>query len=423
MLQHTVALLILSSGLQLAAAEGGAVAMTTPVIRELEPSVDHNHCTTRQFQHQTFCHEGVWFVFYSDGRDFRCQTSADGGKTWRRAEQPVAPAPNGSSSFDVLKVGDAVYISHAFFPQGRYDVNAPYAKDPRRKGEYRHEGRSMKGRIEGQAIRWLPDVTLGFSPDYCNLVRDTGGHLWIFSRKDQQGVAWRSRRPDDAREWLPKAVCIPQTGRHALDAAALDGGKLYAVSLLTTDGTLYGNLHDGKAWGREAVLVASGLTRVAGDDRRLSLGFDPARKRLHLVYVDARGALRHRHLDSPYRAEHWRPALASPGRQLARGVFTAAVSIDASRTPCELIITYGIERYLGRDTRRRLGELVARRFDGQQWRGEPVLVSQPATIHNWYPNVNQDASAGLCVLYSRSVDKTQLGTPLAVMASILRPGP
>jgi len=397
--------------------------MSTPVIRELEPSVDHNHCTTRQFQHQTFCHEGVWFVFYSDGTNFRYQTSADGGKTWRRADHPVAPAPNGSSSFDVLTVGDAVYISHALFPQGRYDVNAPYAKDPKRRGEYRHEGRVKKGRIEGRAIRWLPDVTLGFSPDYCNLVRDTGGHLWIFSRQAQQGVAWRTRRPDDVREWLPKAVCIPHKGRHALDAAALDGGKLYAASLLTTEGTLYGNLYDGNAWGPQPTLIARGLTRVAGDDRRLSLEFDPARKRLHLVYVDVQGVLRHRHLDSPYRAEHWRPALASPGRELARGVFTAAVSIDTSRTPCELIITYGIERYLGRDRRRRMGELVARRFDGQHWRGAPVLVSQPETLHNWYPNVNQDTGTGLCVLYSRSVDKTRLGTPLAVMASVLQPCP
>ena len=60
------------------------------LIREIESSVDHNHCTTRQFQHKTFCHEGVWFVFYSDGKDFWYQTSQDGGQTWRRAAEPVA---------------------------------------------------------------------------------------------------------------------------------------------------------------------------------------------------------------------------------------------------------------------------------------------------------------------------------------------
>ncbi|MFC1604413.1 hypothetical protein ACFL5F_05230 [Planctomycetota bacterium] len=67
------------------------------LIREIESSVDHNHCTTRQFQHKTFFHDGVWFVFYSDGRDFWYQTSVDWGRTWRRAEnlwtrRPMAPA-------------------------------------------------------------------------------------------------------------------------------------------------------------------------------------------------------------------------------------------------------------------------------------------------------------------------------------------
>jgi hypothetical protein len=74
---------------------------------------------------------------------------------------------------------------------------------------------------------------------------------------------------------------------------------------------------------------------------------------------------------------------------------------------------------LGQDERRRTGELYARRFDGKKWQSDPVLISQPGTIHNWYPNVNQDAKDGLCVLYSRSINKDNLGVPLAVMASIV----
>ena len=69
-----------------------AAVVTT---RQINPSVDHNHCTTRQFQHMTFCHEGIWFVFYSDGKDFRYQTSADDGQTWLAADKPVDQAPNG----------------------------------------------------------------------------------------------------------------------------------------------------------------------------------------------------------------------------------------------------------------------------------------------------------------------------------------
>ncbi|MBC8869635.1 MAG: hypothetical protein H8E44_09470 [Planctomycetes bacterium] len=57
-----------------------------------------------------------------------------------------------------------------------------------------------------------------------------------------------------------------------------------------------------------------------------------------------------------------------------------------------LVITYGLEKHAGGDNRERTGELNARRFDGNRWQGEPMLVSPPGTIHNWYPNVNRDAT-------------------------------
>ena len=391
-------------------------------VREIEPSVDHYHCTTRQFQHKTFVHDGVWFVFYSDGKDFVYQTSDDAGKTWRRADEPVATAPNGSTSFDLLKAGDTVYVSHALYPLGRYDVNAPYVKDPARRGEYTHEGRIKKARIEGRTIRWLEDVNPGFTPDYGNLVQDTAGHFWIFTRESQQGVTHRTVRANDISQWTDQTVCMAVRSRHALDAAALDQAKLYAASVLTEHGKLYGNLYDGRAWGPEAVLISDDMTTVAGDDRRLALEFDPTQARLHLLYVDGKGALRYRFLDSPYRIEDWQPRLSEPGRELATGVFTCALSVDSSTTPYGLVITYGLEKQVGRDTRERTGELYARRFDGAQWRGEPVLVSQPGTVHNWYPNVNQDARDGLCVMYSRSVGEATSGRGLAVMVSVCRLG-
>jgi len=403
---------------QFAFAQEETMPASEAIIREIEAAVDHSHCTTRQFQHKTFHHEGIWFVFYSDGRDFRYQTSEDGGRTWQRAGEPVAPAPNGSTSFDLLIKGDEIYVSHAFYPLGRYDVNAPYAKEPARREEYRHEGRVKKGRIEGRTIRWLADVDPGFTPDYSNLVQDAFGYFWVFTRESQQGVAYRSRRPNDIGEWGPKTVCIPESGRHALDAAALDEGRLYTVSMLTTDGRLYGNLYDGREWGSKGVLLADDVTRVAGDDRRLALEFDPTRNRLHLVYVDAQNKLRYRFLDAPYRPEDWRPRVSESGLEIAAGVFTCALSVDTSRAPYGLVITYGLEKHLGGDKRERTGELHARRFEGEEWQGQAVLVSQPDTIHNWYPNVNQDVSHGLCVMYSRSVDEAHIGAPLAVMVCV-----
>ncbi len=391
------------------------------IIREIESSVDHNHCTTRQFQHMTFCHEGIWFVFYSDGRDFRYQSSDDQGRSWKRSDKPVDQAPNGSSSFDVLKVDNMVYVSHAVYPLGRYNVNAPYAKNPARRGEYRHEGRIKKGRIEGKAIRWLSDVNPGFTPDYSNLLQDTEGFFWLFTRKSQQCIAYRSHSPNDINEWTPKDVCVPVSGRHAPDAAALDEGKLYVVSMLTPNGRLYGNIYDGQEWGREAILITDDVTTVAGDDRRLSLEFDSLQKQLHLIYVDARNKLRYRSLDAPYGPENWNPPLARHGRELAAGVFTCALSVDTTKTPYHLMITYGLERHVGKDKRERMGELYVRRFDRNEWQGKPVLISQPGTIHNWYPNVNQDVRNGLAVMYSRSLDKADLGKALAVMVSICSP--
>jgi len=399
---------------------GQTTSSVRAVIREINPSVDHNHCTTRQFQHKTFFHEGVWFVFYSDGADFCYQTSDDMGETWQLAREPVDQAPNGSSSFDVIKIGNKVYISHAYYPLGRYDVNAPYARDSSRRGEYRTEGRIKEGCIEGREIRWVVDRNPGFTIDYSNIVRDSEGYFWIFARKSQQGIVYRSQRPDNTGDWMPESICLPEKGRHAFNAAAMHDGALYIVSMLTSGGKLYGNLYDGQTWGEEAVLISDNVTKVAGDDRRLSLEFDPVQQRLHLIYVDAESILRYRFLDAPYQPENWQPGLANAGLELARDVFTCALSMDTTRIPCDLPITYGLEKHVGKDRRERTGELYVRRFDGQNWLGTAILMSQPGTIHNWYPSVNEDCSDGLCMMYSRSVDPSDLGKPLAVMVSVSR---
>ena len=244
----------------------------------------------------------------------------------------------------------------------------------------------------------------------------------MFNRETEQSIAHRSTVPDDINEWLPGTVCLPVKGRHVLDAAALDNGRLYVVSMLTTDGLLYGNNYDGGEWGDDPVLIADDVTTVASDDRRLSIEFDASRKRLHLVYVDARNILRYRFLDSPYRPEDWHPGHSNPGLELASGVFTCALSIDTSARPHELMITYGVEKYAGRDKRERTGELYARRYSGERWLGNVYLMSRPGTILNWYPNVNRDISHGICMMYSRSVNRDNPGQPLAVMVGIRRFG-
>jgi hypothetical protein len=134
--------------------------------------------------------------------------------------------------------------------------------------------------------------------------------------------------------------------------------------------------------------------------------------------VDRNNKLRYRCLDWPYKPEDWHPSLSQSGLEIATEVFTCALSVDTTQRPYGLMITYGQQKHVGRDKRERTGALHARRFDGKQWKGKAILFSQPGTIHNWYPSVNQDVRNGLCMMYSRSLNSTRLGKPLAVMVSL-----
>ena len=63
------------------------------------------------------------------------------------------------------------------------------------------------------------------------------------------------------------------------------------------------------------------------------------------------------------------------------------------------------------------------KFDGKSWSG-PVIVSEPGTKHNWYPNMNEDASRGVGVLYLKGLPKNQSavkGTDFDIMFSSTGP--
>jgi hypothetical protein len=405
------------TGYPLEGAQFSKSASSEVIIRELETTVDHNHSTTRQFQHMVFALNDTWFVFYSDGKNFRYQTSDRMDGNWIRCKSPIDSAPNGSSGFDLINTRNVVYLAYPVYPMGRYDPNAPYARDSEHRYEYRVEGRIKKGLIEGHEIRWIIDKKTDFIPSYTKLVIDSLKRIWIFNREIQYMRSRRSREPECIDDFLPATVPIPVKGRHALDAVALDNGKMYAASVLTDQGFLYGNLFDGEKWSNSPVLIEDKMSKVAGDDRRLAMGYDPDEKRLHLIYIDSSGILRYRRLDYPYRPEDWIPQLGTQGRTLASSVFTCALSMVFSSTPNDLIITYGIEKYVDSDPRFRTGELFTRRFDGTGWVDRELLISQPGTIFNWYPNVNLDASKGLTILYSRSLNANKVVNPLAIMVS------
>jgi len=82
------------------------------------------------------------------------------------------------------------------------------------------------------------------------------------------------------------------------------------------------------------------------------------------------------------------------------------MSLDTSKTQSYLYLLYGKTQFEHRDPRWQSGELYIVKFDGESW-SEPVLVSEPGTKYNWYPNMNEDVSKGIGVMYLKGMPENQ----------------
>ena len=142
-------------------------------------------------------------------------------------------------------------------------------------------------------------------------------------------------------------------------------------------------------------------------------------KVIHLSYVDHDSRLWYRTCKSPYRAGDW----TAPVKLKAFKVFTNVMSLDTSQTPARVYLLYGKTEFEHPDRRWQSGSLFLSKFDGKSW-SDPVIVSEPGTKHNWYPNMNEDASRGVGVLYLKGLPKNQSavkGTDFDIMFSSTGP--
>ena len=139
--------------------------------------------------------------------------------------------------------------------------------------------------------------------------------------------------------------------------------------------------------------------------------FDRTSKVIHLAHVTSIGRLFYRSARPPYGAKDW-----SEPVQLQAKTFTVVLSLDTSHTPAHVYAVFGRTRYQGRDRRNTYGELQLQRFDGKAWT-KPVLVSEPDTKDNWYPNMNADVRHGIGILYLKGSGRTRPGNkpPLDIM--------
>lgn len=370
------------------------------------------HSTTRGTIRLVFPHAGRWLVFRGDPDTYHF---SDDGMTWTAAEAPQASRSH-------LIRGNTIYTFYTVLVEP-----AP---------KWIFDKFVARGSISGKTIAWGKPTKIDTKLSYYNDIRqDTNGHFTMTGRAAQLNdkrellgtqVLWkRTKRAGEFLEWGPDVQCIrhrgdsgvgkswTKVGSTAHENLALAGGKSYVFAMMTVDGVgrLYGNLFDGQKWGSEDTELATGMSTWAGTDRRMCAVFDPSAEVIHLAYVSSVGRLFYRRARPPYGPEDF-----SEPVELQRRTFTVVLSLDTSRTPAHVYCLFGRTRYQGRDRRNTYGELHLQRFDGKVW-SDPVLVSEPDTKDNWYPNMNEDVRSGIGVVYLRGSGRTREGQkpPLDIM--------
>ena len=370
------------------------------------------HSTTRGTIRLVFPHQGKWLVFRGGPNAYHF--SEDGVK-WTATEAPQASRSH-------LIQGDTIHTFYSVMVKG----------DP----DWIFDKFVCRGTISGKTITWDKpqklDTRVSYYPD---LKQDTKGYFTMTGRealRDAEGVyvgtrvLWkRSAKPDDFLRWGPDVQCIrhqgdsgvgkswTKVGSTAHENLVLEDGKSYVFAMMTTGeaGKLLGNLFDGEKWGEQDTELATGMSTWAGTDRRMCAVFDASARVIHLAYVTAAGRLFYRSARTPYGAKDWSKPL-----ELQRKTFTVVLSLDTSREPAHVYALFGRTKYQGRDRRNTYGELHLQRFDGKAW-GEGVLVSEPETKDNWYPNMNEDLRHGIGIVYLSGSGRTRKGDkpPLDIM--------
>ena len=363
------------------------------------------HVSTRPHNRKVVYHgrSGTWFVFYGTGHwleagkeeemapremiAWRC--SSDDGKTWSGMHRAVVG--NGhSSSTDVLLSGDTIYMTGTRWGYWRQKANILWKQDgkvyyhrgsrdrpmfyaPHEVFGFKIEGGKLTG---GKASAALPGDkhVMHAAPHYGSMTRDTKGHLWVAARalsKPPGLDVWvaRSERAGDASAWTEHEVLFHSTGPGTVAAQiiALGEGHVGCVIFAKHEQMTAVTFYDpGTGRWSEPEKIGTGSKR----SKRTCGVYDAHTKRLHVVYTDERGDLRHRSCRAPYRTVDWSPPLAEAGTLVAVGAGTSAgdddltLSVDRSRKPAALALVHR-----GRDQR-----LHLRYYDGKAWLRKDVSI-------------------------------------------------
>lgn len=370
----------------------------------------HPHSTTRQFQRMVFFANNQWVVFYSDGTDCLYKVSKD-GVSWSEP-RIMDKGTGGSSNMDVA------YRDNSFYYFNSLDVNP----DPDKSKLVLY---AQKGSEDDQQIDWGGKYRVSKDDDsdyhfmYSSVSLDTDGIIWAASRHWSHSgnfhdvIVSRTLKPSDVSTWTPGEAGLKNYDAKSLapQIIGLGGGRAYLIAKATEQGKLFGNFYDGSKWNEKDSIVGNS-TDVAGDDKRMSMVFEPGSDNsngwIHLVYIDDKNHVRYRVLSAPYGVQEWNPPLDQPGDLVVKDskgrpieAFSCVLSIDRSKQPAWLYLLYGKTKYRGKDPRVIRGELRLTRKVEETWSSRSLLMSENGTKHNWYPNVNENADKKIGILYTK----------------------
>lgn len=374
----------------------GKTLKPPPVLIEGE-NIRGFHVSTRPHNRKVIYdpRSGYRFVFYGhggkdpDGRYRISWRSSKDGLKWSDAHTAFEGNAH-SSSTDVLLTKDKIsmlifrphyYRRKAGLPEVRegrawYDCPEDNFFLPYEICQYKIQNGDL---IPGKIFTVMAGSAFDRRPHYGSLTRDSKGYFWVGARAlsddgREQFEAWVSRsvQADDISEWQSPQVLYQAKGEGTLtvQVVALDEGRVYCVLFSQPDVGIYGTLYDPQRSQWESPYLISEGNAAS---KRAVASFDPGSRRLHLVYIDNAGTLRHKILAAPYRQEDWSPkaGIHVPGTEIAANVTTGcgindniSISIDTSRSPAPLVVAY----------HQQTPHYKLRRYNGRAWDREEIPI-------------------------------------------------
>ena len=370
------------------------------------------HLTTRAHNRHLIYHarSGTWYAFVGtatalveDAAGANALFSSTDGVSWK-LEHTFCHGYGTSSSQDVLLVGDKIYLLH--WPNDWQQWDERYGGTP---GKYPVEYQVRTYPLSesaGEPMTYHDDTAIRCTNHqlhfYGSLCYDTNRILWIGTRFHEHGTEGitrafvaRSSHPDAPSAWEdPLEIGRREGNSVAPDLSSLDDGRVIAINHYSPfsgergKATIAACLYDPALdqWLPEyEVALGNAAKRLRGVAE-----FDLGSRRLHLVYPDEKGDVRHKILSTPFGPDNWSPEAGEdvPGELVVTGSDDdLSMALDLSRNPASITLVY-----------RREGIVYRKDYDGDEWldndRQLVTVSDQSAEL-----SLNLDASQKLGLLF------------------------